>query len=67
VLAPFYVNNVTATGRVTTLATSNVGNLIMGADLVTGVSFTGNLGAIRVYGHALDAGEINSIFTSSTP
>jgi hypothetical protein len=63
----FYVNDLSETGTVTTLATADGGPLVMGADLVTGTALTGNLGAIRVYGRALGAPEITSIFTSSTP
>jgi Concanavalin A-like lectin/glucanases superfamily len=64
----FYVDDQSATGTVlTTLATAETGNLVMGADLVTGVSFTGSLDSIRVYGHALTAAEVQSIFTSSDP
>jgi hypothetical protein len=63
----FYLNSVSVTGTITTLATADGGPLVMGADLMTGASLTGNLGAIRVYGRALGAAEVNSIFTSSTP
>jgi len=63
----FYVNKLSATGTVATLATAGGGPLVMGADLITGTALTGNLGAIRVYGRALGAAEITSIFTSSTP
>jgi concanavalin A-like lectin/glucanase superfamily protein len=63
----FYVNNLSVTGTVTTLATGDGAPLVMGADLMTGASLTGSLGAIRVYGRALGAAEIRSIFMSSTP
>ena len=63
-----YVDEQSATGTVVaTLATAETGNLVMGADLVNGVAFTGSLDSIRVYGHALAAAEVQSIFTSSVP
>jgi len=62
-----YVNALSATGTITKLSTPNTGNLVMGADLVNLVEFMGNLDSIRVYGHALAAAEVQSIFTSSAP
>jgi hypothetical protein len=63
----FYVNDLSTTGTVTALVTPDVGDLVMGADLVSGPPFMGNLGTIRVYGRALNAVEVKSIFTSSAP
>jgi hypothetical protein len=39
----------------------------MGADLLNGATFTGNLDSVRVYGHALSATEIQSLYTSLDP
>jgi hypothetical protein len=63
----FYVGDQSATGTIQALATANTGNLVMGADLVNGTSFTGSLDSIRVYGHALNAAEVESIFMSLAP
>ena len=63
----FYVNDLSTTGTVTALVTPDVGDLVTGADLVSGPPFMGNLGTIRVYGRALNAVEVKSIFTSSAP
>jgi hypothetical protein len=64
----FYVDAQSATGTVVApLTTADTGNFVMGADLVTGVSFTGSLDSIRAYGRALSAAEVQSIFTSSEP
>jgi hypothetical protein len=62
-----YVNALSATGTIAKLSTPNTGNLVMGADLVNLVEFMGNLDSVRVYGHALAAAEVQSIFTSSAP
>jgi hypothetical protein len=64
----FYVDEQSAIGTVIGApATAKSGNFVMGADLVNGVFFTGSLDSIRVYGHALTAAEVQSIFTSSGP
>jgi hypothetical protein len=63
-----YVGNGVATGPVVAPTTSDGGNLVIGADLVNGgPAFTGKIGAVRIYGHALNAAEIQAIFTSSEP
>jgi hypothetical protein len=62
-----YVGDRALTGTIAAPATPNVGSLVIGADLVSGMSFTGKIGAIRVYGRALNAGEVHSIFTSQEP
>jgi hypothetical protein len=64
----FYVNGQAETAPIVSqLDTSNTGPLVMGADLVAGTSFTGSLDSIRVYGHALNAAEMMSVFSSSDP
>lgn len=62
-----YANGQSSTSSVNSLATPTTGDLIMGADLSNGVTFTGNIGAVRVYGHALSAAEVQSIYTSAAP
>jgi hypothetical protein len=63
-----YVGNDVATGPIVAPATPDAGNLVIGVDLVNGgPAFTGKLDSIRVYGRALDAAEIQSIFTAPEP
>jgi Concanavalin A-like lectin/glucanases superfamily len=62
-----YVNKRADTGPIQPLATADTGNLVMGADLAEGTSFTGSLDSIRVYGHALNAAEVLAVFMSSAP
>jgi hypothetical protein len=62
----FYVGDLSGTGSLATpLATPDSETLYMGMDDQR--SFTGILGSIRVYGHALGAAEVESIFLSSAP
>jgi hypothetical protein len=63
-----YVGNGIATGPITLPTTPDAGNLVIGMDLVNGgPGFTGKIDSVRIYGHALNAAEIQSIFTSSEP
>jgi hypothetical protein len=57
-----------ATGPIVAPTTADVGNLVIGADLVNGgPSFTGKIDSIRIYGHALDAAEVQALFMSPAP
>jgi hypothetical protein len=61
-----YVGNDVATGPIVAPATPDFGNLVIGADLVNGgPAFNGKIDSVRIYGHALNAAEIQSIYTSS--
>jgi hypothetical protein len=63
-----YVGNDVGTGPILAPTTQGVGNLVIGADLVNGgPALTGKIDSIRIYGHALNAAEIQSIFNSSEP
>jgi hypothetical protein len=62
-----YVNGTSTQGAVNDLGTPATSDLIMGADLINGTYFVGNLDSIRVYGHALSAAEVQSIYTSGAP
>jgi hypothetical protein len=63
-----YVGNGVATGPIVAPTTADVGSLVIGADLVNGgPAFTGNIDSVRIYGHALNAAEIQSIFTALEP
>jgi hypothetical protein len=57
-----------ATGPILAPTTPDVGSLVIGADLVNGgPSFTGKIDSVRVYGRALNAAELQSIYASSDP
>jgi hypothetical protein len=62
-----YVGDHELTGTIAAPATPNMGSLVIGADLVNGMSFTGKIGAVRIYGRALNPVEVHSIFTSQEP
>jgi Concanavalin A-like lectin/glucanases superfamily len=62
-----YVNGTSTQGTIADLVTPMASDFIMGADLINTAYFVGNLDSIRVYGHALSAAEVQSIYTSSAP
>jgi hypothetical protein len=62
-----YVNDTSTQGTINDLVTPATSDFIMGADLINNAYFTGNLDSIRVYGHALSAAEVESIYTSGAP
>jgi hypothetical protein len=63
-----YVNGTSAQGSIgAALSTPSASDLVMGADLLNGVYFVGNLDSVRIYGHALIAAEVRSIYTSNAP
>jgi hypothetical protein len=62
-----YVNGTSTQGTITDLNTPTASNFVMGADLINNVYFVGNLDSIRVYGHALSATEVGSIYMSTAP
>jgi hypothetical protein len=59
------VDHGTLLGNLMTPSVMN--DLVMGADLIDSAYFIGKLDSVRVYGHALSAAEIQSIYTSSAP
>jgi hypothetical protein len=62
-----YVGDRSLTGAIAAPATSDVGNLVIGADLVNATSFAGSIGSVRVYGRALNSSEVQAIFMSPEP
>jgi hypothetical protein len=63
-----YVNDRSATGPIVAPTTPAAGNLVIGADLVNGgTTFTGKIDSVSIYGRALNAAEMHSIFTSREP
>jgi hypothetical protein len=63
-----YVNGTSFAGNIgNPLVTDPLSDLVMGADLINGAYFNGNIDSVRVYGHALSASEIGSIYTSAAP
>jgi Concanavalin A-like lectin/glucanases superfamily len=62
-----YVGDRALTGTILAPTTPNMGSLVIGSDLVNGMSFTGNIDSVRIYGRALNPAEVHSIFTSQEP
>jgi hypothetical protein len=63
----FYVGDQSSFAGIAPLATPSMGNLVIGADLASVQAFNGKIGAVRVYGRALNPAEVHAVFTSTEP
>jgi hypothetical protein len=62
-----YVNDTSATGTVTALTTGGSEYFVMGGTAGSSTFFTGDIDSVRVYGHALQPGELASLLTAQDP
>jgi hypothetical protein len=61
-----YANGTALTGTLgLLLATPETSNLVIGADLVNNVHFTGDIDSVRLYGHALTATEVAAVYAAT--